>query len=261
MASLDVIETSGRGTSATAALPSLRASGAALLGPVSVRGNAGTYVRIPTLGELYGIASAVRGNPNLQRESGVSADLSASTEPLELAERMHVELGITAFARLSRDLVAFERSSLGYAVPYNVGSARTLGFELDAAATVGKSVRLHWGTTALSSRDADGASVIPFQSRLVTQPRIELLVPRIHLFGIDRGSVNLGYVYQSNRYADAAGIGVIPAQGSLAASLELELGVMRLALRGTNLLDERRYDTVGYPLPGPAVYASTELVL
>jgi vitamin B12 transporter len=262
MASLDGIETSGRGTASTSVLPSVRASGATKIGPVSLRGNAGSYVRIPTLGELYGIASAVRGNPNLQRESGVSIDLSASTAPLALSERTHVEFGITAFGRVSRDLVAFERSSLGYVVPYNVGSARTAGLEFDAAATFGRHVRLHCGTTALSSSDTNGGgSVIPFQSRLVAQPRLELLVPRIGLLGIDRGTANIGYVYQSNRYADAAGIGIVPAQGSLTASLELELSVMRLALRGTNLFGERRYDTVGYPLPGPAVYASTELVL
>src|SRR6185503_8230038 len=37
--------------------------------------NLGRYLRLPTLGELYGVAPLVRGNPELEPELGLSADL------------------------------------------------------------------------------------------------------------------------------------------------------------------------------------------
>ncbi|MBM4358597.1 MAG: TonB-dependent receptor, partial [Deltaproteobacteria bacterium] len=94
----------------------------------AVFGNVGRYVREPTLGELYGISSALRGNDGLVPETGSAIDLGVVVARRDGPLSGHVQ--IDAFVRYADELIAFERSSFGTVRPYNVGSARTLGAEL-----------------------------------------------------------------------------------------------------------------------------------
>ena len=126
--------------------------------------------------------------------------------------------------------------------------------EVDAAATL------------LDARDdSPGRStvndILPFRSRLVLAPRVALKAQGWRAMRIGRSLVAASYVYQSNRYADAAGLVVIPEQGSmdLEAMTETISGHVRARLRLANVLDQPRFDLVGFPLPGRAVYAAMEL--
>ena len=67
-------------------------------------------------------------------------------------------------------------------------------------------------------------------------------------------------VYQSNRYGDFAGAGVIPEQASLDADAGLLLLERRLWLKArvVDLLDAKRWDVVGFPLPRRSVFVSLE---
>jgi len=53
---------------------------------------------------------------------------------------------------------------------------------------------------------------------------------------------------------------VIPSQGSLDLESEVRLLSERLAIRArlANLLDQRRFDVIGYALPGRSLYATME---
>ena len=56
--------------------PSARLGVSVALGPEArLYANIGRYVRVPTLGELFGLSSALRGSPSLVPETGISADL------------------------------------------------------------------------------------------------------------------------------------------------------------------------------------------
>ncbi|MCC6555148.1 MAG: TonB-dependent receptor [Polyangiaceae bacterium] len=227
---------------------------------VSLLANVGRYVRVPTLGETYGISAAVRGNPDLGAERGVTADLGArfSTED--------VYLDVFGFTRFAADLIAFRRSSFGAARPFNVGSARLAGLEVAAGATVLRAIRAEAALTALDPRDTTegrGTSndILPFQSRLVAAPSVEIYQEDLQRVPIDRISFGARFLYRTSRVADLAGLVVLPEQSSLDLELAVLLWQKRVAgrLRVANVLDTRNLDTIGLPLPGRSFHGSMEV--
>ncbi|HXN32758.1 MAG TPA: TonB-dependent receptor, partial [Polyangiaceae bacterium] len=101
--------------------------------------------------------------------------------------------------------------------------------------------------------------ILPYQPELTVVPRMELR-SRIRAAPVDAGKLSVTYFYESSRYADPAGLVVIPEQGSLDVDAEVGAFRDRVVLRGrlVNLLDQTRFDLIGYPLPGRAVYVALE---
>jgi len=169
-----------------------------------------------------------------------------------------------AFAQWLDGLITYQRSSLGYLRPFNVGKTRTVGLEVAARAAPWRWLLAEVALTALDPRDTSrervGANdILPFRSRLQVAPALGL---RLGGKGwLDEATAEARYVHQSSRYADASGVVVLPAQGSLDLDLAASVGRRRAGLRGrvANLLDQPRSDVVGYPLPGRAFSLSLEL--
>ena len=223
-----------------------------------VLANVGRYVRVPTLGELHGIAAAVRGNSALAPESAIGADVG-----LRAASR-HAWVDGFVFARWVDDLVAYRRSGFGYVRPFNVGQARMLGAELAAAADMLDHLLTELAVTALDPRDTTPGrtlanDLVPYQSRLVASARLELY-SRAPAPRIDRVSVGGRARYRSSRVADSAGLIVLAEQATLDADVATLLLGERIAVRGSieNVLDSRHFDTLGLPLPGRSFHAALE---
>ena len=230
--------------------------------PLDLFVNLGRYARVPTLGELYGTSAAVRGNPALTPETGLTADVGARASAASQRASFHVEA--VGFARLASDLVAYEQSDLGVVRPFNVASARLLGVEITAAARALDTIRVDCALTFVDPRDTTDARTIandllPFQARLVAAPSLELYRDKVASF-LDRASIAARYVYRASRVADPAGLIVLPAESQLDLEVTLfELGRRvseRLAV--TDVLDTQNFDVLGLPLPGRAVHASLE---
>jgi vitamin B12 transporter len=247
---------------ACGALEPLGRLGARLTLPhdVTLFANVGRYVRVPTLGETHGISAAVRGNPDLSPEQGISADLGArfATDNLYL--------DVFGFSRFASDLIVFRRSSFGAARPFNIGSARILGLEIAAGASALRMIRAELALAALDPRDATegrglGNDILPFQARLVAAPFIELYRENLRRFSIDRISLGARFLYRASRVADPAGLIVLPEQ----SSLDLELGALvwrrriGVRLRVANMLNTKSLDVVGLPLPGRSFHSSLEV--
>ncbi|MCC6527743.1 MAG: TonB-dependent receptor [Polyangiaceae bacterium] len=231
-------------------------------GSLALLANLGRYARVPTLAELHGLSGAVRGNPELLAERGYAADLG-------LAASLHVA-GIDVYAQLfgylrfASELIAYRRSSLGVLRPYNAASARLLGAELAAGAGLGRELRLELVAAAGDARDtsaerATASDLVPLEPRLALGPALEselALGPP----GCCALSLRVAYRYRASRTADPAGLVVLPAQHDLEQELGLALLDRALSLRArvSNLLDERHFDLVGYPLAGRAAHASLE---
>jgi iron complex outermembrane receptor protein len=227
--------------------------------------NVGRYVRTPTLGELYGMSVLVRGNPSLTQESGLSADVGLRWAARQ-GEGARAPWGyVGGFARWTKDLVSFVRSSQGYVEPINVGSARVAGLEAQAGVGFLRWFAADVTATLLDPRNTTPGrlvvnDVLPFQSRLVLVPRLSAEARRVGVRPFGRVRAEVRWVYQSSRYADNAGLAVIPEQGSLDAELLAQTadGRFTVRLRATDLLDTPRFDVVGYPLPGRSAFASLE---
>jgi iron complex outermembrane receptor protein len=234
-------------------------------GRARVLGNLGRYVRVPTLGEVYGASGTVHGNPVLAPESGYTADVGirVQTGRGALVEGAYVDA--FAFAHWVDGLIAYERTGQGYVTPYNVGRARVLGAEVLAGVSPVKGLRAEVAATALDPRDTTPTrttvnDILPYRSRLVASPRVRFDWKRSSPRGLSGVGGEVGAVYQSNRYVDPAGLGVIPEQTSADAEVDVGWfdGVLVARFRVSDLFDARRTDIIGYPLPGRSAYFGLE---
>lgn len=236
------------------------------VGPPAITGlaNAGRYVRVPTLAEVYGISGAVRGNSELLPERGVVFDLGVRARRAPdgtVLSRSYLDL--FGFVRTVEDLVAYERSGLGYVRPFNVGRARIAGAEFLGGIHPLPFVLFEVAATLLDPRDTSDNHLpndfLPYESRLRVVPRLEVeAVPGGAV--VRRVKTTATYFFESDRNADRAGTVTLPAQSSLDADVEVAMFDEHLVARArvANVLNQTRVDLVGYPLPGRAAYAALE---
>jgi iron complex outermembrane receptor protein len=236
-------------------------------GPVTVLANVGRYVRVPTLGELYGVSDAVRGNGDLRPESSVNVDVGVRAATRGRGP-LSAWIDAAGFARFASDLVAYARAGQGYVVPYNVGAARVVGAEAAAGVLVLRALRADLTISLLDPRDTSAerrtvSDVLPFRSMVVVSPRLRAegrpgAAPWLGPLGAEAR-----LVFQSARYADPAGLVVVPEQAwlDLEADAALFREKWRFRARLSNATDARRTDVIGYPLPGRAFFVSVETSL
>jgi iron complex outermembrane receptor protein len=231
------------------------------LGSLVAYASIGRYARSPTLGERYGTSSFVRGDPRLKPEIGETLDLGA-----RFHERQWFGLWLSAagFARRAERLIVFTRTAQGYVVPENRESARVLGLELGVGASPLSGLDFDAGVALTDARDTSPTrrtvnDVLPFQPRLAFSSGLSF-ARELDLGPFDSVLVGARYVHQASRYADAAGKEVMPEQGALEVVGESELlrRALVVRLRLDNAFDQRRFDVVGFPLPGTSMYASLE---
>ncbi|AKV02211.1 outer membrane protein, TonB dependent [Labilithrix luteola] len=234
--------------------------------------NLGSYYRAPTLGELYGYSGVVRGNGALLPERGRMIDVGVRLTRLPSIRAtsgktlLRTELAGFLFARDATDLVAFRRSSLGYVTPYNLGSARAQGAELEMRAELWERATIGGGLTFFDGRDTSrttGNDLLPFRPRFKSSLLAEARMDGPAWLGVKTTTLSCVHVYESSRYADPEGLIVIPAQATLDAALTIAFvgDHTSFDFRIRNLLDAQRFDTVGFVLPGRAFFATMEVFL
>ncbi len=262
---LSAVATDGdRGTPEDSLTPEGRLGARWQLGAVTLRANVGHYSRHATLGELYGLSALVRGNAALSAERGESADAGV-TVLTQITERLTLEASALGFARASRELIAYRRSTFGVVTPFNVGRAEVLGAEGALSLNYGAWLTFEANMALQEPRDvtpnrAITNDLLPYHSRLVAGARTWLRAPAWgHLPSMQLG---LSAHHRTSRFADPAGLLVIPAQTTLdlewLAALWSEH--LQLSLAARNLLAEAQYDLLGQPLPGRTYHGALEWV-
>jgi len=233
-------------------------------GTLELRGHVARSVRVPTLGELYGISASSRGSSGLLPERAVAFDLGLRWEaPLG---PLWTYLELFGFARHVSELIAFRRSSLGAVQPYNVGTARVLGAELEAGAQLADSLRALLALTVLDPRDTTPErslrnDLIPYQARLVGSLFVEGFVdPGLRPLG--RLGLDARLSHRASRLADPAALEVLPASSTVDVGASLRAGqdsaaALRCAV--DDLFDSRHLDFIGYPVPGRRTHCSVEV--
>jgi vitamin B12 transporter len=222
-------------------------------------------VRVPTLGELYGVSAGTLGNPELAAERGLSLDGGASLRAAWRWSAAYAQLA--GFVRGAEDLIAYRRSSFGVVRPYNVSSARVAGLELGAGVSLWRTLEVSIALTALDPRDVSDErttdnDLVPLLARLTVDPRVEIGSPPLRVIELDRAAVGASLAYRSSRATDPAGLVVLDAQARLDLDVALTFAG-RLTLRGRieNVIDTQSYDVVGYPLPPRSLHALCEVSL
>lgn len=232
-------------------------------------GNVGRYVRVPTLGELYGSSPVVDGSPSLGAERGWTADVGLRSAVTLPAGAGRASFEAFAFARSASDLIRFRRTGLNAVAPYNVASSRVLGVEAALAGEFFDTIAMTGTATLLDPRettrdpalDPTANDLLPLLSKLTTSLRVEAFsAPACRALAQDRVSVALGYLYRSSRFDDPAGLTLLPAQNVFdieATSSHLGSRLLaRFALR--NVFDARQLDVIGLALPGRSLHGELE---
>jgi iron complex outermembrane receptor protein len=150
----------------------------------------------------------------------------------------------------------------------NVGEARVHGVEIEAGAGFLRHFAADAAVTALDARDRTPErmtrnDILPHRSRLVVALAVRATTGPTGYPFAEELSLGAHHVYQASRYADLAGLKVIPEQHSLDidASVRTLDGMAALRARMVNALDTRRWDVVGFPLPGRSFFVSLEATL
>ena len=230
---------------------------------LELRANLLRAVRPPTLGERYGVTAGTRGNSALEVEQGGAFDLGARYE--DTLSFLTFSLEAFAFARLADDLIAYQRSALGYVRPYNVGQARFVGTEVSGALDAWRHLGVRGHVTWLDPRDVSSGrtttnDLIPLLSRLTAVGEVEGYTTFEDGFLARLGVVGSA-LYRGGRVADPAGLLIVPEQFS--ADVSLVASSVRhhftTRFRIENVFDASLLDVVGYPLPGRAYWLALEL--
>jgi vitamin B12 transporter len=236
-------------------------------GHLRVLANVGRYVRIPTLGELYGVSGSLHGNASLAPENSYSTEFGIRAQTGRSSFFYAAYLDAFVFSRWAQNLIAYQRAGEGFMVPYNVGRARLVGAEILTGLRLTSMVRTEISATLIDPRDTTSGrttvnDVLPYRSRAVLTPRVRAdwkadSDGRPTLSG---AGGELCATYQSSRLADPAGLGVIAAQATvdLEAYLAWFDGVLATRARISDLFDAKRTDIIGYPLPGRSGYFGLE---
>jgi iron complex outermembrane receptor protein len=233
---------------------------------VELVANAGRYVRMPSLSELYGTSPLVQGNPALLPETGRTVDAGVRVALDSTAGRY--ALDAFAFARWGDDMIRYRTTSFGVAGPYNVGRARILGVETALSAEWLRALRAQISATVMDPRDttegtvnSDTQDILPLTPRLALSARLEAFAARgLEALRQDRVALALAYLHRASRYADQSGQTVLPVQNVVdieATTAHLGGAIIgRAAVR--NVFDAPQADVLGMPLPGRSFHAEIE---
>lgn len=227
---------------------------------VHVLGNWGHTFREPTLGERYGVSSAVQGEPHLKSERSYGLDLGTRGS-IQLG-KVDLTWDAFVFRRSSSDLVRYRRTSLYAFTPYNVGHAVVSGVELSLATQLPYGFSTQSTATLVDPRDTTPGrrgpnDILPMTSRLTTFHELRWT----HHLGyrvLRQTMLGARYYFRSNRFADPAGLVVLPAVQSVDAQAGLDLANPRLglSLALNNILDQQTLDYLGLPVPGRSYHVS-----
>jgi iron complex outermembrane receptor protein len=234
-------------------------------------GNIGRYVRVPTLGELYGVSPQVVGNANLVAERGYPLDLGfRGNAPFPPASPVQIRFDAFAFSRWVDEMIRYQRVNTGSLAPFNVASSRVQGIEVWTELDAFRHVRAETAMTLLDPRettddpvaDPTQNDILPLTSRFVASSYLEgYLSPEQG--ALTRVALGVRHSHRASRYQDPAGLSVLPTQDffDLEASSQWFGGTLagRAALR--NVFDSRAVDLIGFPLPGRTFHVVAELWL
>ncbi len=234
---------------------------------VSVKANVARVERAPNFTELFGNRGSILGNPNLDAERGLNADLGFvfARDRLGWARRLRLEA--VGFVAVVDDLIVLVQNSQRTAIFRNVDRARTVGCELAAGADVVEHLRVGLNYTYQDARDQSG---IPARdgNQLPGRPRHELYHRTEYRRDEGRLFYELGFVAEN--FLDQANFLVVNARAIHTLGVEADLAALgrrvrsdalaRVPLVATfevrNVTDNQVEDVAGYPLPGRAFFGT-----
>lgn len=223
-----------------------------------LKANLGRYYRFPNFSELFGDRGGVIGNPDLEPEESVNADigLAYSRQRTHLAGLPLSGLFLEAvyFHRTVDDIILMVQTSQRTARATNIDSARLQGLELTWGLGLGEHLRL---TGNYTLQDTENTSDVPYLdgNDLPGRPQ-DTFFQRVEVYN-HLAKLFYEYNYLSENYIDQANLEEVDARNihNLGLTLYPREG-LSLTVEAKNISDQQISDVLGYPLPGRSYLAS-----
>ncbi len=234
---------------------------------LALKANVARAERAPNFTELFGNRGSILGNPDLDPESGINADLGLVAAGERLGPLTRLKLEAVGFAAVVDDQIVLVQNSQRTSIFRNVDRTRTIGAEVAAGADLWEHVRVAVNYTYQDARDESG---IPARdgNQLPGRPRHDLYHRTEYRRDEGRLFYELGFLAEN--FLDQANFLLVNARATHTLGIEADVAALgrrfgsdRLArvplvatLEVRNFTDNQVEDVAGYPLPGRAVFGS-----
>ncbi|MEE9334142.1 MAG: TonB-dependent receptor [Granulosicoccaceae bacterium] len=218
---------------------------------LSLRANIGQYYREPAFYELFGSRGLIRGNENLNPESGTNADIGISYKP-----QANWKFDATMFASDRTDLITTVYDTIGLGYTVNAGHARVYGLELahQWQSTNGFSTEVNLSlqdAKNLSNNQAINNNALPGEAAVSSFARIAYKRSRYRVWA----EVEV----KTDRFYDEANL--LPAKDTNLQNIGLDWywRNAQTSLAINNIGNDIVEDFNGFPRPGRAFFLTTTL--
>ncbi len=235
-----------------------------------LRANAGRYVRVPDMRELFGDQGAVVGNAKLRPETGTNVDAGVTGIWENLGELNLLRVDAVGFGAFVEDLISYVQNSQHTIRPENVDSAVIAGLELAARLRAFELVSAQANYTYLygvnrSDKPYHDGKRLPGKPAHEAYGRLEVFKPFLNGWGfggwVDGSYAGRNYLDQANMKEDALARALMGLGAKLTRP---DLG-LTFTLKVDNVFDTIvLYDKQGrphplrdyeaFPLPGRTVW-------
>lgn len=209
--------------------------------------NVGNYFREPSFTELFGSIGLVNGNPSLDPEEGINADIGFAYE----TDGLHLEFAF--FKNTHDNLILTSYDARGIGRPRNTGEADITGLELSTTWKPATNWQLSASATFQNPRNRDPFNgfknkILPGESRRTGFARM----------AYQHHDISYWYEWQASaeRYYDSANL--LPATNTSVHSIGLDLkqAHWHFSARLQNIGDDNVEDYNGFPKPGRSFFVA-----
>ncbi len=219
----------------------------------TLKGNFGSFVRLPNFLELFGNRGAVLGNPLLEPERGRSFDAGfIATRVGSDGMLRQVRLELTYFETRADNLIQFVPTGQVRVVARNTGQARIRGGELGLSLAIGP--RFSGTLNATRQRAVNTSGDFADGKLLSGRPRDEVST-RMDL-SLGRWNLYHAFTYVGPNFVDRQNTAskAMPARYLHDVGFHLDLGrALSAGLEIKNVGDRETFDVARFPLPGRSV--------
>ena len=227
-----------------------------LLDSLQLKANLARYHREPSLAELYGDRGFILGNPDLQAERGLNADLGLVWRAGAAGGMGLKALRLAVFRNQVNDLILRVYDARGIGQAENIGNARSRGIELGLEAELPLAIQVRGNLTWLDTEDRS-------EFRAFNGNQLPGRFARSGFVRLQRAFADLTLFYEFHleqaMYYDRTNLLPAANRSEHNAGLRFVRPRWRLGLEGRNLGNDNYEAFNGFPTPGRAVYATLGL--
>jgi outer membrane cobalamin receptor len=220
---------------------------------LTVKGNWGRYVRLPTFVELFGNTGSVTGSAILKPEEALNRDIGVVLSHGGLGRFHQLFFEMVYLDNKVENLILFFPNSQFTSKPRNIGAARIRGVEMSMSSFVGDRLRVAGNYTYLDSRDTSpityyNGNELPARPKHDVGAFVDVFLKKWK-FSYELHHIGANYLNPANHKS-------VPARDihNISAQWRPFANGVSLSAEARNISDNQISDVNGFPLPGRSMF-------